>query len=144
VALDTTIRALRRTWRDWTPRERRNALLAAAMLLAFAMQIPVWLWNVDDAAISFAYARNLADGEGLVAQPGGERVEGYSNPLWVLLLSLWEVVGIDGFVSSKIMGVLFAVLTIPLVWAIARWSRPDRDESGTEVETGRPFTETPD
>jgi hypothetical protein len=97
------------------------------MLLAFAMQIPVWLWNVDDAAISFTYARNLADGEGLVAQPGGERVEGYSNPLWVLLLSLWEFVGIDGFVSSKIMGVLFAILTVPLVWAIARWSRPDRD-----------------
>jgi hypothetical protein len=99
------------------------------MLLAFAMQIPVWLWNVDDAAISFTYARNLADGEGLVAQPGGERVEGYSNPLWVLLLSLWELVGIDGFVSSKIMGVLFGVLTVPLVWAIARWSRPDRDEA---------------
>jgi hypothetical protein len=99
------------------------------MLLAFAMQIPVWMWNVDDAAMSFAYARNLADGEGLVAQPGGERVEGYSNPLWVLLLSLWELVGIDGFISSKIMGVLFGVLTVPLVWAIARWSRPDRDET---------------
>jgi hypothetical protein len=99
------------------------------MLLSFAMQIPVWLWNVDDAAISFTYARNLADGEGLVAQPGGERVEGYSNPLWVLLLSLWELVGIGGFISSKIMGVLFGILTVPLVWAIARWSRPDRDEA---------------
>ena len=129
MPLDTTVRRLRRTWRDWTPRERRRALLASVMLLAFAMQIPVWLWNVDDAAISFTYARNLADGEGLVARPGGERVEGYSNPLWVLLLSLWELVGIDGFVSSKIMGALFGVLTVPLVWAIARWSRPDRDEA---------------
>jgi hypothetical protein len=99
------------------------------MLLAFAVQIPSWLWNVDEAAIGFTYARNLADGEGLVAQPGGERVEGYSGPLWVLLLSLWELVGIDGFVSSKIMGALLAVLTVPLVWAIARWSRPDRDEA---------------
>jgi hypothetical protein len=99
------------------------------MLLAFAMQIPVWLWFVDDAAISFSYARNFADGEGLVAQPGGERVEGYSNPLWVFLLSLWELAGIGGFISAKIMGVLLAVATIPLVWAIARWSRPDRDEA---------------
>jgi len=44
-------------------------------------------WIVDDAAISFAYARNLADGYGLVAQPGSAPVEGYSNTLWVLLLS---------------------------------------------------------
>jgi hypothetical protein len=128
VAPNSTLRRLLGTWRAWTPRERRRALLASVMLLAFAMQVPVWLWNVDDAAIGFAYARNLADGEGLVAQPGGERVEGYSDPLWVLLLSLWEVVGIDGFVSSKIMGLLFGVATVSLVWAIARWSRPDRDE----------------
>jgi len=99
------------------------------MLLALAAQIPVWEWVVDDAAISFAYARNLAAGEGLVAQPGGERVEGYSNPAWVLLLSLWEGVGIEGFVASKLMGALFGMLCVPLAWRIARWSRPDRDEA---------------
>ena len=99
------------------------------MLLALAAQIPVWQWTVDDAAISFAYARNLAAGEGLVAQPGGERVEGYSNPSWVLLLSLWEAAGIQGFAASKLMGALFAVLCVPLAWRIARWSRPDRDEA---------------
>ena len=44
-------------------------------------------WIVDDAGISFAYARNLGLGFGLVAQPGVPPVEGYSNPLWVLLLA---------------------------------------------------------
>ncbi|HUG37064.1 MAG TPA: hypothetical protein VML54_08960, partial [Candidatus Limnocylindrales bacterium] len=44
-------------------------------------------WIIDDAGISFAYARNLAAGEGLVAQPGLSPVEGYSNFLWVLLVT---------------------------------------------------------
>src|SRR5688500_1706387 len=40
----------------------------------------------DDAYISYRYARNLADGAGLTFNPG-ERVEGYSNLLYVLLLT---------------------------------------------------------
>ena len=39
----------------------------------------------DDAMISMRYARNLARGYGLVWNPGGERIEGYTNPLWVSL-----------------------------------------------------------
>jgi hypothetical protein len=35
------------------------------------------LW--DDAMISMTYARNLCEGHGLVWNPGGERVQGYSN-----------------------------------------------------------------
>jgi hypothetical protein len=41
-------------------------------------------WIIDDAGITFAYAKNLAAGYGLVAQPGVPPVEGYSNFLWVL------------------------------------------------------------
>jgi arabinofuranosyltransferase len=40
----------------------------------------------DDAYISYRYARNLAFGHGLAFNPG-ERVEGYSNLLYVLLLT---------------------------------------------------------
>lgn len=40
----------------------------------------------DDAFISFRYARNLIAGQGLVFNPG-ERVEGYTNLLYVLLLA---------------------------------------------------------
>ena len=40
----------------------------------------------DDAYISYRYARNLAAGDGLTFNPG-ERVEGYSNLLYVLLLA---------------------------------------------------------
>lgn len=43
-------------------------------------------WGSDDAWISYRYARNLAHGEGLVFN-AGERVEGYSNFLYVLLIA---------------------------------------------------------
>jgi hypothetical protein len=45
---------------------------------------PGHAWGCDDAYISYRYARNLAEGNGLVFNPE-ERVEGYSNFLYVLL-----------------------------------------------------------
>ncbi|MBM9578809.1 hypothetical protein JWG45_16820 [Leptospira sp. 201903070] len=44
-------------------------------------------WISDDAFISLRYAKNLADGKGLVFNEG-EKVEGYTNFLWTLLLTL--------------------------------------------------------
>ncbi len=43
-------------------------------------------WIIDDAGISFAYARNIAHLDGFVSQPGRTPVEGYSNFTWVMLL----------------------------------------------------------
>ena len=42
-------------------------------------------WVVDDAGITFSYARNLVLGYGLVAQPGAEPVEGFTSLSWCLL-----------------------------------------------------------
>lgn len=42
----------------------------------------------DDAMISMQFAKNFARGDGLVWNAGGERIEGFSNPLWVLVMSL--------------------------------------------------------
>ncbi|NBH10742.1 hypothetical protein GTY80_46825, partial [Amycolatopsis sp. SID8362] len=51
-------------------------------------------WLIDDAAITFAYSRNVADGFGPVLQPGASPVEGYSNPTWMVLLALGKLVGL--------------------------------------------------
>jgi hypothetical protein len=51
-------------------------------------------WIVDDAAITFAYARSIATGAGPVLQPGAEAVEGYSNPAWLALLVLGRWLGL--------------------------------------------------
>lgn len=45
----------------------------------------------DDAMISLRYARNLVDGHGLVWNLG-ERVEGFSNPLWTFVMAIAYVV----------------------------------------------------
>ncbi|MFQ5616318.1 MAG: hypothetical protein ACE5GO_07645, partial [Anaerolineales bacterium] len=48
----------------------------------------------DDAMISMRYAKNLAEGHGPVWNPG-ERVEGYTNPLWVGLMAIFHLFPID-------------------------------------------------
>jgi hypothetical protein len=53
----------------------------------------VWLsyrpyLGIDDAYIYFVYAKNLANGHGFVYNVGGERVEGFTSMLWVLICSL--------------------------------------------------------
>ncbi|WP_232212935.1 hypothetical protein [Saccharomonospora saliphila] len=51
-------------------------------------------WLIDDAAITFAYARSVTDGLGPVVQPGAAPVEGFSNPTWLLLLAVGRLVGL--------------------------------------------------
>lgn len=56
---------------------------ATSFLIMLYMKLePV---GVDDANILFVYSKHLAMGEGLVYNIGGERVEGFSSLLWVLL-----------------------------------------------------------
>lgn len=75
----------------------------------------VYAWNVDrylflgdDAFISFRYAANLVEGHGLVWNPG-ERVEGYTNFLWVLILAAGMAIGIAPEGLSVMLGVASGV-----------------------------------
>ena len=80
------------------------------------------LWFLtDDAFISFRYARNLLEGHGLVFNPG-ERVEGYSNFLWVLeLAALWGAFGLRPEQAAPWLSVFFTVATLTaLLWWVAR------------------------
>ncbi|MEI8258530.1 MAG: hypothetical protein WCJ30_22890, partial [Deltaproteobacteria bacterium] len=63
-----------------------------------------WDFTVDDAGISFAYARNLANGFGLVMTPGAERVEAATNLLWCLALAPARWMGNEHELLSKILG----------------------------------------
>jgi len=66
----------------------------------------------EDCFISYRYVENFIQGKGLVFNEG-ERVEGYSNFLWVMLLSLFRRFGISPVLSSKILGFICTVL---LLW----------------------------
>lgn len=86
--------------------------LMLAMLVYFAQASLYLNWFVDDAAISFTYARHLGTGEGLVLTPGGERIEAYSNPLWVFLLAPYASLGISLFSAAKTLSLLLGALTL--------------------------------
>lgn len=69
-----------------------------------------WSFTIDDAAISFSYARNFAAGNGLGAlYPGAPRVEGYSNLLWVILLAAGSKLGLETMFVSKLLGLVFTL-----------------------------------
>jgi arabinofuranosyltransferase len=71
---------------------RLGFLLATVALgLAWAWKL---VWVCDDAYISFRYAANLLDGHGLVWNVG-ERVEGYTNFLWLIIVTPFMALGID-------------------------------------------------
>ena len=98
------------------------ALLVLITAGAVAHHVVLWNWFVEDAAISFAYARNLAHGEGLVPFVGGERVEGYSNPAWVLLLAPFYGVGLGPwmYVGVRWIQLVLAALTVPATYFATR------------------------
>ena len=73
----------------------------------------------DDAFISFRYARNLVEGNGLVWNPG-ERVEGYTNFLWTLMIAGGIKLGLDPVMFSQILGLICFALTLVFTYKLAR------------------------
>ena len=76
---------------------------------------------LDDAFISFRYAENFAAGHGLVFNPG-ERVEGYTTFLWVLILAAGKAIGLRVIPLSQILGALFTLGTVLLLLFAHRFS----------------------
>ena len=72
----------------------------------------------DDAFISYRYVGNFINGHGLVFNPG-ERVEGYTNFLWIILLSIFAKFGLDIIVVSKILGIGSGCVTLFLLYKIS-------------------------
>jgi len=109
---------------DATERRRWSGVALCMALYCFHA---VWFstWLIEDAAISYAFADHFASGEGFVAYPGGEPVEGFSNPTWTLLLSLTAWLGLPPWTMGKLLGVGFGLLAIPLSYLWARRTAPE-------------------
>src|SRR5580765_5869670 len=94
---------------------RRSAILLvlAAMTIATTLVVILWRVTLDDAYITFRYARHLAEGYGFGAwNHTGEHVEGYSSPLWMVLLSVAARLGLDLRIASKIFGTAAALAVL--------------------------------
>jgi arabinofuranosyltransferase len=90
-------------------------LLAAGLAIACAVSWHLRLdLVIDDAFISFRYLDNWLAGHGLVFN-SGERVEGYTNLLWIVLLAPLRMAGMAPEMASRTLSLLFFGL---LVWAV--------------------------
>ena len=76
----------------------------------------------DDALISMRYARHLANGEGLTWNPG-ERVEGYTNLGWTLIMALLHLPGWSCSNTCLAVQILGAVILWLCLIATAKLAR---------------------
>jgi arabinofuranosyltransferase len=90
------------------------ACVAVAILVTAAHSWQIRPWMLDDSFISFRYADNLAHGYGPVYNIG-ERVEGYTSFLWVVLLGAGKRLGCDTVILSQVLSSVFAGLTLLLL-----------------------------
>jgi hypothetical protein len=105
------------------------------VLLAGAAVAALLIWNLarfwpypnDDAYITFRYSLALARGHGPYFNPG-EHVEGYTNPLLMLLVALWIFLAGPGTAAlfAKILGLAAAAASAALAGALCAQSFPQR------------------
>jgi hypothetical protein len=102
-------------------RAQRWTALSLALIAALSLaHQAIFRTLAADAFITFRYALNFATGKRIVFNPG-ERVEGYPNFLFlVLLAALKRFGGADIFTAARVVGVAVSVATIIVTYRLAR------------------------
>jgi hypothetical protein len=95
----------------------------AVVLVLGALWACSLIWASDDAYISFRYARNLARGHGLVFNPG-ERIEGYTDFLWTVLVAGLIRLGFAAGESAIVVNLLAFLALLATVWRLAERKSP--------------------
>ena len=100
---------------------RPRFIVEIAVLVLAAVHAASLAWLCDDAFISFRYARNLADGHGLVFNPG-ERIEGMTNWLWTVMLAAGMKLGLQPESVSLVVGIAAYIASVGLLlWSERRF-----------------------
>lgn len=97
----------------------RTLALAAGSLVLLASA--AWYSDsiIDDAYIVFRYADHWVAGHGPVFNVG-ERVEGFTSPLWLACVAAARALGFSGEAAVTVFGALFALGAVFATWALAR------------------------
>jgi hypothetical protein len=110
--------------------EPTGVIVLAACGLTLALQVSLWSHISDDAYISFRYITRLLEGQGLTFNDG-ERVEGFSHPLWILLVAgCARLTGLEVPDAARALGLAFSLSTIVCLFASRR-----RLASGAQIAT---------
>jgi hypothetical protein len=113
----------------WVPRAAGAALLLGALAICVTRapaRGPGYLL-ADDAYILMRYGRNLADGYGLVWNPGEPPVEGFTSMLYVLILAGVAKVGLSQIVFAHWFGIACTAGTLLLTWRLAELVNPGHE-----------------
>ena len=96
----------------------RSLLPVLLPVSLFVVHVSVfWRWIVDDAGIVFAVARNVAHGQGIVCQAGGERIEAVSSLPWMSLMASAFGLGIFDLVwTPKVVSVALVVVSYSVIY----------------------------
>ena len=102
------------------------ALGALSLVLAYAFYTTAWV--VDDAYITFRTVDNFVNGHGLTWNVS-ERVQAYSHPLWMFLMSLCFLFSSELFYTSLALSFALCAALIAVVWRhhngeAGRWKAP--------------------
>ncbi|MBY9010118.1 MAG: hypothetical protein KGD74_09665 [Candidatus Lokiarchaeota archaeon] len=91
----------------------------ALHLILLMFQLLFWNFTIDDAFISFRYAKNIFLNQEIVFNIGEAPVEGYSNFLWVMWMTLSFVFNIEIAFFSKVSGLIFCHLSVLILYKLA-------------------------
>lgn len=103
-----------------TVRHGRHAVLSIAYV-AFLTVVARHAWLSDDAFIAFRAADNFVNGFGLVSNPG-ERVQGFTNPLWVLLFSAFYSVTREPYFTAIVLSLAASLAAVVCVARSGGWA----------------------
>ncbi len=93
--------------------------VAALAIFAYGLYRAIDLkWICDDAFITMRYVKNFVEGNGLVYNIG-ERVEGYTHFLWLMLLAASKAIGFDPVDASMWLGIAAYAGILVLLLAIS-------------------------
>lgn len=111
---------------------------ALGLVVAFFAHARAWTFVCDDAFISFRYARNLVEHGALVFNVAPmEMVEGYTNFLWVLVLSLSDALGASPETASPVLTQLGGLVGLGVATVLVGTLR--RCHGGDDAPRFEPF-----
>jgi arabinofuranosyltransferase len=111
--------------------------LRVVLCALFAVVLGRTAWISDDAYISFRSAWNLAEGYGLRWNPA-ERVQAFTNPLWVLCLAAEQLVFGELYYTTL---ALSAVLSLGALWLVLRGSAWTAVLAGSALVLSKAFVD---
>jgi len=98
---------------------KKRILFAAGATIFIVHTFFFSFFIMDDAGITYSYARSIFNGKGSRLCEMSEVVEGYSNPLWLFLLGILQKINLFHPVwTPKIIGMLcsIGVLFLGALW----------------------------